>query len=59
MLYFTRNNDRPLSKLAYGREFEGDTEHSTAAYIDVREDASTGSLSQLPAEVEFGKRSNL
>nr|WP_241773830.1 palindromic element RPE1 domain-containing protein [Rickettsia asembonensis] len=24
---------RPLQKLAYGREFEGDTEHSTATYI--------------------------
>ncbi len=51
-------NNRPLRKLAYGREFEGDTEHSTAAYIDIREDASTGSTYKLSAEVEFPKRSN-
>ncbi|MGX6959927.1 MAG: ELM1/GtrOC1 family putative glycosyltransferase [Rickettsia endosymbiont of Pentastiridius leporinus] len=48
---------RPLSKLAYGREFEGDTKRRTAAYKSVREDSSTGSTYKLPAEVEFQKRS--
>ncbi|HJD55180.1 MAG TPA: palindromic element RPE1 domain-containing protein [Rickettsia endosymbiont of Pyrocoelia pectoralis] len=53
----SQNYIRPLSKLAYGREFEGDTEPRSAAYIDVREDSSTGSTYKLPAEVEFRKRS--
>ncbi len=50
-------NVRPLRKLAYREEFEGDTERSTATYIDIREDASTGSTYKLPLEVEFPKRS--
>ena len=41
---------RHLSKPAYREEFKRDTERSTAAYIDIREDASTGSTSQLPLE---------
>ncbi|WP_425360199.1 MULTISPECIES: palindromic element RPE1 domain-containing protein [unclassified Candidatus Tisiphia] len=48
---------RPLAKLAYAEEFEGDAERRTAAYSSVREDSSTASLSKLPAEVELGKRS--
>ncbi|HJD55741.1 MAG TPA: gamma-glutamyl-gamma-aminobutyrate hydrolase family protein [Rickettsia endosymbiont of Pyrocoelia pectoralis] len=48
---------RPLRKLAYREEFEGDTERRTAAYIDVREDSSTGSTYKLPLEVEFPRRS--
>jgi len=48
---------RPLRKLAYREEFEGDTEHRTAAYKSVREDSSTGSTYKLPLEVEFPKRS--
>ncbi|MCC8483585.1 MAG: palindromic element RPE1 domain-containing protein [Rickettsia endosymbiont of Labidopullus appendiculatus] len=48
---------RPLRKLAYAEEFEGDAERRTAAYYSVREDSSTASLSKLPAEVEFPKRS--
>ncbi|BBJ32231.1 DNA polymerase I [Rickettsia asiatica] len=51
-----KEDNRPLSKLAYRKEFKGDTERSTAAYKSVREDASTGSTSKLPLEVEFGKR---
>ncbi|GFS82175.1 hypothetical protein TNCV_250281 [Trichonephila clavipes] len=35
-------NVRSLRKLAHREEFEGDTECSTATYIDIREDASTG-----------------
>ncbi|BBJ32221.1 guanylate kinase [Rickettsia asiatica] len=51
----TTKNKRVLQKFAYREEFKGDTEHSTAAYIDIREDASTGSTSKLPLEVEFPK----
>gem|GEM_PF-5429775 len=46
-------------KFAYREEFEGDTEHRTAAYKSVREDSSTGSTHKLPLEVEFQKRSNM
>ncbi|CAK6508831.1 guanylate kinase [Rickettsia helvetica] len=53
----TTKNKRVLQKFAYREEFKGDTEHSTAAYIDIREDASTGSTSKLPLEVEFPKNS--
>ncbi len=45
-------NNRPLRKLAYAEEFEGDASPRTAAYSSVREDSSTASLSKLPAEVE-------
>ncbi|AXU06170.1 palindromic element RPE1 domain-containing protein [Rickettsia japonica] len=48
---------RHLSKSAYREEFKRDTERSTAAYIDIREDASTGSTSKLPLEAKFGKMS--
>ncbi len=50
-------NTRPLAKLAYAEEFEGDAERRTAAYSNVREDSSTASTYKLPAEVEFCKRS--
>jgi len=53
----TAKKIRVFSKLAYREEFEGNTEHSTAAYILVREDASTGLTHKLPLEVEFGKSS--
>ncbi|MGL4226385.1 MAG: palindromic element RPE1 domain-containing protein, partial [Rickettsia sp.] len=50
---------RHLFKPAYREEFKGDTEAlATAAYIEVREDASTGSTSKLPRETKFGKMSN-
>ncbi|WP_218460285.1 bifunctional 2-polyprenyl-6-hydroxyphenol methylase/3-demethylubiquinol 3-O-methyltransferase UbiG [Rickettsia sp. TH2014] len=53
-------SSRPLWKFAYREEFEGDTEAlATAAYISIREDASTGSTYKLPLEVEFPKRSSL
>ncbi|HJD59421.1 MAG TPA: palindromic element RPE1 domain-containing protein [Rickettsia endosymbiont of Omalisus fontisbellaquei] len=42
-----------MHKLSYKEEFEGDTEHRTAAYIDVREDSSTGSTYKLPLEVIY------
>ncbi|MDJ1288780.1 MAG: palindromic element RPE1 domain-containing protein, partial [Candidatus Midichloria mitochondrii] len=48
---------RHLSKPSYREEFKGDTERSTAAYIDIREDASTGSTFKLPLKVKFGKMS--
>ncbi|WP_081497588.1 MULTISPECIES: palindromic element RPE1 domain-containing protein [spotted fever group] len=48
---------RPLRKLAYREEFEGDTARRTAAYKRAREDSSTGSTYKLPLEVEFPKRS--
>ncbi|WP_425360713.1 MULTISPECIES: palindromic element RPE1 domain-containing protein [unclassified Candidatus Tisiphia] len=41
---------RPLSKLAYAEEFEGDAERRTAAYSSVREDSSTASTYKLPAD---------
>ena len=50
-------NNRHLAKPAYREEFKGDTEYSTAAYIDIREDASTGSTYKLPLEAKFGKMS--
>nr|WP_232202742.1 palindromic element RPE1 domain-containing protein [Rickettsia montanensis] len=48
---------RPLPKPAYREELKGDTEHSTTAYIEIREDASTGSTYKLPLEAMLGKRS--
>ncbi|XVN40502.1 MAG: NADH-quinone oxidoreductase subunit C [Rickettsia endosymbiont of Argas persicus] len=48
---------RPSQKFAYKEEFVGDTEHSTAAYKEVLEDASLGSTPKLPLEVEFLERS--
>ncbi len=48
---------RHLPKLAYREEFEGDTARRTAAYIEVREDSSTGSTYKLPLAVEFRKMS--
>ncbi|MEY4463067.1 MAG: hypothetical protein RLZZ81_38 [Pseudomonadota bacterium] len=49
---------RHLFKPAYREEFKGDTSPCTAAYINIREDASTGSTSKLPLEAKFGKMSN-
>ena len=46
---------RHLSKPVYREEFKGDTECSTAAYIDICEDASLGSTSKSPLEVQFEK----
>ncbi|MCC8399196.1 MAG: palindromic element RPE1 domain-containing protein [Rickettsia endosymbiont of Platyusa sonomae] len=54
-----KDNNRPLAKLAYVQGFEGDASPRTAAYSNVREDSSTASLSKLPAEVEFCRRSNI
>ncbi|WP_045800169.1 palindromic element RPE1 domain-containing protein [Rickettsia amblyommatis] len=48
---------RHLSKPTYREEFKRDTERSTAAYIDIHEDASTGLTSKLPLEAKFGKMS--
>lgn len=56
---FCVSSNRFLSKLAFGWEIVGDSEHRTAAYIKVREDSSTESTPKLPAKVEFGKKSNL
>ncbi|MGX6959860.1 MAG: palindromic element RPE1 domain-containing protein [Rickettsia endosymbiont of Pentastiridius leporinus] len=51
------HNIRHLSKPAYREEFKGDTKHSTAAYVKVREDEGLGSTSKLPLEAKFGKMS--
>ncbi|AXU06655.1 palindromic element RPE1 domain-containing protein [Rickettsia japonica] len=48
---------RPLPKPTYREELKGDTEHSTTAYIEIREDASTGSTYKLSLEATLGKRS--
>ncbi|WCR56684.1 MAG: hypothetical protein PG979_000741 [Rickettsia asembonensis] len=48
---------RHLSKPVYREEFKGDTKCSTAAYIDICEDASLGSTPKLPLETKFGKMS--
>lgn len=49
---------KPASKLATAREFEGNTEHRTAAYNNVHDDSSTGGglTHTSPAEIEFGNR---
>ncbi|MGX6959922.1 MAG: palindromic element RPE1 domain-containing protein [Rickettsia endosymbiont of Pentastiridius leporinus] len=50
--------NRHLSKQAYREEFKGDTERRTAAYVNVREDSSTGSTSKLPLEAKLGEMSS-
>ncbi|KHO03687.1 RPE1 domain protein [Rickettsia felis str. Pedreira] len=53
-----KSNIRHLSKPAYREKVKGDTEVlATAAYIEVREDASTGSTYKLPLEAKFRKMS--
>ncbi|CAK6513040.1 Fe-S protein assembly chaperone HscA [Rickettsia helvetica] len=49
--------NRHLPTPAYREEFKGDTDRSTAAYIDIREDVGTGSTSKLPLEAKCGKMS--
>ncbi|ACR47826.1 hypothetical protein RPR_06695 [Rickettsia peacockii str. Rustic] len=54
-----KKDNRHLSKPAYREECTGDTERSTTAYMDIREDVmSTGSTSKLPLEAKFVKISN-
>ncbi|MCC8368610.1 MAG: Asp-tRNA(Asn)/Glu-tRNA(Gln) amidotransferase subunit GatB [Rickettsia endosymbiont of Oxypoda opaca] len=48
--------NKPLTKLAAFREFEGDTPPRSAAYSSVREDSSLGATYKLPDAVEFSKR---
>ncbi|ABV73171.1 hypothetical protein A1E_01130 [Rickettsia canadensis str. McKiel] len=55
---FPWQDNTHLAKFTYREEFKGDTECSTAAYINIREDASTGSTYKLPLEVECAKMSN-
>ncbi|AAY60930.1 alanine racemase [Rickettsia felis str. Pedreira] len=43
------------NNLSYKEEFEGDTERRTAAYINVREDSSTGSTYKLPLEGGYSR----
>lgn len=45
-----------LQNEANKEAFEGDTERGTAAYIDGREDASTGSTYKLPLEAIYVRR---
>lgn len=49
--------NRPLSKLAYARRFEGDSKPQSAACLYDAHDSSIESTYKAPAEVEFGKRS--
>jgi 2-polyprenyl-6-hydroxyphenyl methylase/3-demethylubiquinone-9 3-methyltransferase len=51
--------NRSFSKLAYAREFVGNTESRPAAYLNVREEQSTGITHKLPVEVEFQKIPNI
>ncbi len=44
-----------LHNTANKEEFEGNTEHSTAAYTLVREDASTGLTYKLPLEASYAR----
>ncbi|MDR0624895.1 MAG: palindromic element RPE1 domain-containing protein [Holosporales bacterium] len=48
----------PLSKPSKSEFWEGDTEHRSGAYLDVREHSSTGSTYQKTDFEEFGKRSS-
>ncbi|MDR0625602.1 MAG: palindromic element RPE1 domain-containing protein [Holosporales bacterium] len=48
-----------LSKPSKSEFWEGDTEHRSAAYLDVREHSSTGSTYPKTDFEEFGKRFNL
>ena len=50
--------NRPLSKIASDKKFEGESERRTAVYFNVHEDSSTESTDKLPAEVEFPNRAN-
>ncbi|MDR1234240.1 MAG: palindromic element RPE1 domain-containing protein [Holosporales bacterium] len=45
---------RPLSKPPESELLEGNTEHRTAAYLDVREDSSTVSTKQKNGYVDLG-----
>ncbi|MCX4080068.1 palindromic element RPE1 domain-containing protein [Rickettsia rhipicephali] len=44
-----------MHNLSYKEELEGNTKHSTAAYIKVREDASTGLTYKLPLEGGYAR----
>ncbi|MDD9335482.1 MAG: palindromic element RPE1 domain-containing protein [Rickettsiaceae bacterium] len=46
---------RYLSKLAYAEELKEATKPRPAAYSNVCEEQSTGSMNKLPTEVEFAK----
>ncbi|WP_347938527.1 NADH-ubiquinone oxidoreductase subunit NDUFA12 family protein [Rickettsia oklahomensis] len=56
-LFPWQHDNRHLAKFSYRGEFKGDAKHSTAAYINMHEDASVGLMYELPLEVEFGKMS--
>ncbi|MCC8467758.1 MAG: palindromic element RPE1 domain-containing protein [Rickettsia endosymbiont of Eriopis connexa] len=46
---------RCLSKPAYREEFKGETERSTTAYVEVREDTSLGSTYKFTSRSEVWK----
>ncbi|VVC46517.1 tRNA nucleotidyltransferase/poly(A) polymerase, RNA and SrmB- binding domain,Poly A polymerase, head [Cinara cedri] len=48
---------RPLSKSIYGKKFLGEVQASIAEYVDVFEERSSASITKLPSEIEFRKRS--
>ena len=50
---------RLLQKLAYDREIKGNEARRDVVYKDVHEDSSTELTYNLPAEVEFPKKSIL
>ncbi|MDR0625326.1 MAG: palindromic element RPE1 domain-containing protein [Holosporales bacterium] len=49
----------PLSKPSKSEFWEGDTEHRSGAYLDVRERSSPGSTYPKTDFEEFGKRSTI
>jgi queuine tRNA-ribosyltransferase len=53
-----KDNNRLLQKLASDTEIKGDTEHRDVVYKNVHEDSSTVLTHNLPAEVEFPKKSS-
>jgi uroporphyrinogen-III synthase len=52
-----KENIRPISKLAIGKEFLGDLERRNGVYLPVHEDSGTKSTIKSPSVVEFRKRS--
>ena len=53
-----RENNRPLSKLAYADEVQGVDGAQKLSVQELLDASSTGATKQFAAEVEFGKKSN-
>ena len=52
------DRNRPLSKPIYNEEVLGETQMSTAEYMDIFEERRQVLTTKLPLEIEFRKRSN-